>query len=101
MEIYIDNDNVLVVDSLKDVVAEAYVNTATVVAQLKDADGANVGGEITLAYIAGSHGRYRAMLEEDLALEDQAAYEVHIDADAGSDLKAHWEVPATAVIRRA
>ena len=101
MQIYIDNDNVLVVDGLKDVVAEVYVNAATVTAQVKTAAGANVGGALTLAFVAGSRGRYRATLDEELALEDQTAYEVHIDADAGSDLKAHWEVPATAVIRRA
>lgn len=101
MQIYIGNDNALVVDGLKDIVADVYVNAATVTAQVKTTAGANVGGALALAYVIGSHDRYRATLEEDLPLEDQTAYEVHIDADAGSDLKAHWEPPATAVIRRA
>ena len=100
MQIYISNDNALVVDGLKDVVADVYLNAATVTAQLKTTAGSNVGGPLALVYVAESHGRYRATLEEDLALEDQTAYEVHIDADGGSDLKAHWEVSATAVIRR-
>ena len=100
MQIYISNDNLLVVDGLRDVVTDVYLNAATVTAQLKTTTGSNVGGALTLAYVATSHGRYRATIEEDLALEDQTAYEVHIDADAGSDLKAHWEIPATAIKRR-
>ena len=101
MQIYIANDNVLVLDGLKDIVSDAYVNSATVTAQLKTTTGTDVGGPLALGYVPGSSGRYRATLEEDLPLEDQTAYEVHIDADAGSDLKAHWEVTAIAVTRRA
>ncbi len=73
MYIYIANDNVLVVDGLKDVVTDTYLNTATVTAQLKTTAGTNVGGALALAYVAASRGRYRATLEEDLALTDQTA----------------------------
>src|SRR5574342_283951 len=100
MQIYIANDNVLVMDGLKNVVTEAYVNSATVTAQLKTDTGTNVGGALTLAYVSPSNGRYRATIEEDLAVVEGTAYVFHIDADAGSDLKAHWEIPVTAIVRR-
>lgn len=100
VHIYIGNDNVLTMDGLKDVVTDAFLNAATVTAQLKTAEGADVGGALTLSYVAESRGRYRATIEDDLALIDQTAYQVHIDVDAGADLRAHWEVPVTAITRR-
>jgi len=99
MQIFLLNDNVLVLDELTNAVTGAYINSATVTAQLKTATGTSVGAPLTLAYVAASNGKYRSLIEEDVAVSAGVSYEYHIDADAGSDLKAHWEVPLTAVKR--
>ncbi len=77
----------------------SYINDATVTAQLKTSLGVSVGGALTLSYVAASDGKYRSLIEEDTAFALNVSYEYHIDADAGSDLKAHWEVPVVAIKR--
>lgn len=100
MQILIGNDNLLVLDELKNVATDAFINTgATVTATLKTAAGVTVVGPLTLSYVSASDGKYRATVEEDLAVVANMAYEMHIDVDAGSDLKAHWEVPVSAIKR--
>lgn len=99
MQIYLLNDTLLVVDELKNVATDAFINSATVTGQLKTAAGVLVGGVIALAYVAASDGKYRGTIEEDIDVSANTAYEVWIDADAGADLKAHWEVPVTAIKR--
>jgi len=100
MEIYIGNDSLIVVDELKNVATDAFLNSATVSAQLKTTAGVNVGSAITLSYVAASDGKYRGTLEEDAAVVSTQDYELHIDVDGGSDLKAHWEIPVKALKRR-
>jgi hypothetical protein len=99
MIIYIANDGILTLDELTNGSTGEYENDATVTAQLKDAAGTNVGTQLTLAYVAASNGRYRATIEEDTDVDENTAYVYHIEADAGSDLKAHWEIPVTAMKR--
>lgn len=95
---YVDNDNQLRVDGLRDA-DDAYVNDATVVCTgVDDADGNAVTGDTfpkTLSYVAASDGDYRGTLQQTLALVDGAAYVATITVDGGG-LQATFSVPFTA-----
>ena len=112
MEVLILNDNLLLLGELRNELTAAYINTGTVTAQLKEADGTTnigtpialnalgVGVDITLGGRTYTDGNWTATIEEDHTLVEGSSYELHLDADAGSDLKAHWEIPITAAKRR-
>ncbi len=96
------NDNLLEVIGLKNVVTDAFVNTATVTATLVDKADADVGGEtwpITLGYVAASNGLYQAILSDALVLVVGDLYTAKIDADDGPNKVAHWEFPVRAETR--
>lgn len=105
--IYIGNDNIAWVLGLTNAVDSETVDDATVTGQLKERDGTAVGaalsfsahGSVTIEGTTYPAGNYRATLEEDLALSRGEHYVLHIDADAGGDLKAHWEVALHALVR--
>lgn len=100
--IYKDNDNVLQVDQLKNGVDGSFLNAATVTVTVTTTTGDNVlpdNWPVTMSYVAASDGRYQAILEEDLVLTADTEYVAIIDADAGSDLRGHWEVPLIAEVR--
>lgn len=99
MQIYLANDTLLVLDGLLNAVSGNYANSATVVAQVKTSDGVDVGSPITLAYVTASSGKYEGLLD-DTVITARGRYVVVIDADAGGGLNAHWEIPATALVRR-
>jgi len=89
MTLYINNDNLLILDGLKDATpgVDAYVNNATVSAELKDPDGSTVSGagSIAMSYVTGSDGKYFGVIEDDVPLVEGASYTATIDVDAGSD----------------
>ncbi len=110
MQIYVGNDGLLYLLELQNAASDAYINSATVTAQLK-LDGVDVGSPIVMAALGSSvaatvngrtyvNGNYRGVIEEDVAIVEGRPYECHINVDAGSDLKGHWEVPVSAVTRR-
>lgn len=99
--IYVANDNLLTVDLLRDErdAAGVYITTGTVSAQIKDMAGANVGGAITLSYVAASNGKWQGVIEDDVAIVANTRYVLHLDIAASSDRVAHLEIPATALRR--
>jgi len=91
--IYEGNDMVIELRGLKNEVSGAYIDSATVGVTLKDADGVNVSGEswpLTMNYVTGSNGKYRATLADTLSLTPRARYTATITADAGAGLKGKW-----------
>lgn len=102
MKVYVGNDHLLIVDGLAIEAADGTTATtasATVTAQLKDSDGDAIGSPVSLSYVAASAGRYVGNLEEDVAWVVGEQFVAHIDADAGSDRKAHWEIPLEVLVR--
>ena len=94
---YVENDNVLEVDKLTDVDG-TYVNNATVTCtEIRPAAGGDdiLGGPVTLTYVTASNGRYRATLQDTLALVADVAYEAIVTVDATA-LQAQFHVPFTA-----
>lgn len=110
MEVFIDNDNIVYVLQLYNGYSSAYINSGTVTGQLKTSAGDNVGSALTFAakgvgvdVVLGNKtytdGNWYALLEEDADISEGTRYVMHIDADAGGDLKGHWEVPVQALVR--
>ena len=70
-EIYLSNDMILELDLLKDGVTGSFLNAATVQATITDhATGnaiTNITNPVTLSFVAGSSGKYRATLAQDAA----------------------------------
>jgi len=97
--IYVGNDTILEVESLKNELTGLYVNDATVTVTLEETDGVDVAGDSwpkTLTYVGGSNGAYRATLVFGLALVAGRKYNAKITADAGAGLRAAWTVPCLA-----
>ena len=100
--IYLNNDNLLSVENLKNAATDVYINDATVTATLKDKLGANVTGQswpLTMTFVSSSNGTYRGTLEDGLSLTEGESYTAEITADAGSDQIANWSIQLTATKR--
>lgn len=65
---FINSDNLVQITGLKNVATDAFLNSATVTAQVKDAAGTNVGGAITFVYVAASDGDYNGSIPNATAL---------------------------------
>ena len=114
--VYIDNDNLLTVDGVQlSPPAGLFINTANVTATIKDEIGAPLAGTpaplvfplvfpwvfpLGLVYVAGSDGKYTGILEDTLALIANDEYTLCVDICAGTNLKAHYEASAKAIVRR-
>ena len=100
--IYLSNDNLLSVESLKNAATGVFINDATVTATLKDSSNSNVTGQtwpLSLVFVSSSDGVYRGTLEDDLNLTEGEIYTAEINADAGSDQIANWSIQLTAIKR--
>jgi len=92
--IYDGSDTTIEVTELRNGVTGEYLDAATVTVTLKDADDVEVSGAswpLSMAYVTGSNGKYRANLPAALALTKRARYTAHVSADAGAGLTAEWE----------
>lgn len=66
--------------------SKKWINDATVTFTLKS--GSYAGSTIasgTLSYVAGSNGKYRGVIEDDVALIDGTTYYEEVTADCGAD----------------
>lgn len=102
MTAFVANTNLLELSGLQDAIDDSYINDATVTATLKDSAGADVGGitwPLTLAYVDGSDGDYRAVLVAALELANRGHYTAVIEVDAGEDRVGHYEFPFRAATR--
>jgi len=87
MKLFIDSDNLITLVGLYDNVADAYVNTAGVIAQVFAAsdEDTQIGSDVTLSYIAASDGEYRGQLVYGTALAVNETYIVKIVASSGGN----------------
>lgn len=76
MKFYIGSDNLIVLTGLYDLIDANYINDATIKAEIfaHSAPETQIGGDITLSYIAGSDGNYRGQLANDVALVIDTLY---------------------------
>lgn len=96
--IYKDNDNTIKLMSLVNGDTGAYINDATVAVTLKDVNGSNVVGEtwpLTMSYVTGSNGQYKATLKDTLTLTANDRYTAYITAVSGT-ANLEIELPCTA-----
>jgi hypothetical protein len=101
--LYCENSNSIEVGGLKNDVTGAFVNDATVVMTLIDADLQAVSGDTfpkTMAYVADSDGVYRALLSDALALVPNARYTAVITATVSGSLIGKWRLEVLAKTRR-
>jgi len=92
--IYDGSDTTIEVVELRNGITGEYLDSATVTVTLKDEDGVEVAGAswpLTMSYVTGSDGKYRANLPDTLSLVRRARYTAHVSADAGAGLMANWE----------
>ncbi len=78
----IGSDNLVRLDTLTNYSSGAYVNNATVTFTLKDANGSvvsSLSGQ-SMAYVAGSNGRYEGTVPSTAALTLNALYTIEITA---------------------
>ena len=105
-ELYIGNDNIVEVDSLRNVSTSpiSYINDATVTATLYDTSGDEVSGEtwpITLSYVGSSNGKYTGTITDTVTsgLSPNKRYRLRIQANGGAGLQAEWHRNYSAVRR--
>lgn len=102
--VLIDSDNTITVQSLRLVTTGAYLNAATVTVTVRDREtGVPIAGEIwpiTLPYVAGSDGTYRAVLVDTLTLTDGQRLQADVIADAGANQRRSWKIFAVARVDR-
>lgn len=93
MSAFVANTNVLELTGLHSAIEAAYINDAAVTVTLKDADDVAVTGAVwpmTMDYVAGTNGNYRAILADALPLVAREKYTAYIEADGGADRIGRW-----------
>jgi hypothetical protein len=83
MTVYLNNTNILELNSLRSQIDESYVNDADVTVTIRDSSGTSVSGQTwpaTMSYISGSDGDYRLILDYDLAFVAKRSYTAEIIA---------------------
>lgn len=98
--LYVDCDNLLRYDRARNSSDGEYLNAATVMAALLDADGDPVAGaeSITLSKVAGVDGRYEGVILSTVALVAGALYTIEITLVEGV-LDDFRSIPAIALER--
>lgn len=100
---YLNNDNIIELEGLKNDATGAFINDATVTVTLKDEAGAEVSGQTwptTLLYVAASDGVYRATLQDVLSLTEKERYFAEVSANGGAGLQGEFVLPVQAEVRR-
>jgi hypothetical protein len=97
--IHIGEDNVVEWLRLRNNITEAYVNTATVRATLKDSTGEIIAGAwaVVLSYVAGSNGDYRGTISAAATsgLTDGGTYYLEVTATGDGTGFRRMQVTAT------
>ena len=100
MEIRIDNNNVIELQSLTNGITDVVDVAASVTVTIKDSAGVNVTGQswpATMAHNTG--GTYQAILDEALVLIPNRMYTAHVDAVGSGSEVGHWELSIKAITR--
>ena len=98
----IGSDNLAQIASLKNAVADTFVNDATCTVTLYNNAGTEVSGEtwpLSMGYVAASDGIYRAIITDTVTsnLSPNKRYRLVYSADGGADLKRDWHVWVNAI----
>lgn len=92
--VFRNNDNLIEVRELQQETTGNYLNSATVEVTLYDDEDNEISGEswpLTLSYVSGSDGKYRATLSKDLQLGSVEEGKAVVTADSGAGY-AEWTV---------
>lgn len=93
MTAFVANTNVLELRGLQEAIAATYINNATVSVTIKDDCGDNVAGQtwpLTMVYVTGSSGDYRATLFSTVALQSGKRYFAEISVTGPSSEIGFW-----------
>lgn len=93
MTAFVANTNVLELRGLQEAIAATYINNATVSVTIKDDCGDNVAGQtwpLTMVYVTGSSGDYRATLFSTVALQAGKRYFAEISVTGPSSEIGFW-----------
>ncbi len=98
--LFVESDNLITVDEVKNTATDVYITDATVNATLYESDGTTeVSGEtwpIVLSYVANTNGRYEGTIEDTVSLVSNVRYRLKIIVDGGTNLKMTIWVPMRA-----
>lgn len=94
-ELRLNSDNTLTLEGLFDDASEAYVNDATVQLTLVDSAETEFAGQswpLAMAYVAGSDGDYRGVIEDSVVAQEGESATAQITAVSGT-LNLELELP--------
>jgi hypothetical protein len=100
--LYLGNNSIVDVTGLRNEYTGAFVSDAVVSVTLLDQAGQPVIGSnwpLTLDYVTGSNGVYRATLPYTLDLVEGGRYLARIQADDGAGMHAQWDMPCVGRLR--
>ncbi len=87
------NDNILELNGFKNEASGAFLNSATVTAEIRAVNKTDVVvASQPLSYVSSSDGIYRVTLADTDALVAGTEYYAFIDANGGAGLQGHWEI---------
>jgi hypothetical protein len=93
--LYVDNDNLVVLDGLKNAATDAYINNATVnLTAIRNSAGTTVSGETfpkSMTYVSASNGKYQASVDKAMVIVPGQNYTAVIDVGS-SGIDGHWEL---------
>ena len=97
-----NNDTIIEIRGLENEVTGENINDATVTCTLYDAEEVSVTGQswpLTMTYVTGSAGVYRATLPYGLGIVAASRYTLQLDVNAGTGLRGQWRIPCVCRIR--
>lgn len=104
--VFVDNDNYIELNGLKDAISGAFLNAAAVTVHIRDTAGIDLAGPSgfswpeTMSYVSGTDGIYRVTLDKSLNWIAGIRYKATITSDeSGSD--GQWEIDLLAEVRSA
>ena len=96
-KLYVSSDNLLQITGLKNRLTDAYLNSATITANVNDLTGTLVEGPVTLSYVAASNGNYAGTVPDHAALQVGSRYDVIISVNGGAGLQKQYTIRCEAV----
>jgi hypothetical protein len=83
--LWIGEDNGIEFAGLKDRWTDSYIDGAIMTAQLKTDEEVAIGDAVTMSYLSGTNGRYRAIMDAQLfvGLVEHQVYFVDVTIDVG------------------
>ena len=103
-KLLIRNDNIIEAQNVLNTVTKLNINDASAIITVSLAStSAAVSGEtwpLTMSFVTGSSGKYRATLANTLVITENKKYIGTLLIDGGAGLRGEWTVPIVARDRR-